>query len=277
MLIEVCADSIESALAARDGGADRIELCGSLHAGGVTPSRGLLEASIRRCCGASDSMGKTACRMHVLVRPRPGDFVYSDIEMEIIRRDVVEAASAGAHGIVAGFLTRDDKIDLDKTVYFQQLASALSLDFTFHRAFDCVSGSMIDALETLLAARVPRVLTSGGRATAIDGSEVIGNLVTEAAERIVIMPGGGIDENNIETIVKVCNVKEIHGSFRKRVVLSEYPSWRKASVSDGQLTEKNLVKNGLCTHERLVADSETIRKIREKIQKAQNGQSEEMN
>ena len=228
-------------------------------------------ASLSSTSSSNLRKSSTAPKCHVLVRPRDGDFVYSDRELEAMRYDVIETARAGAHGVVLGFLDRFGKIDIDKTMYFQQLSSSLDLDMTFHRAFDCLSGSLVDGLEMLIAAKVPRILTSGGRTSAFDGAEILGNLVAAAEGRTIIMAGGGINENNASTILEVCNVKEIHGSFRRRMESSATNYNPKVNFYSVEVEPTSASTKS--QWDRLMTDADLIRKIRSKCDKF-NGSDE---
>jgi len=202
--LEVCVDSLDSALEAERGGASRIELCAALIEGGCTPSPGLLNCVCRQL---------STCKIHVLIRPRGGDFLYTQNEVAVMKQDVLAASAAGAHGCVMGFLTREGDIDTNLTSSFVRLCTSLDLDFTFHRAFDVVRDQFV-ALEALVACRVGRVLTSGGQPSALQGASRLAELNSEAGNRIIIMPGGGINEENVVTIATCSGATELHGTFR---------------------------------------------------------------
>src|SRR5256885_4214582 len=178
IVVEACVDSIESALAAARGGAHRIELCANLIEGGTTPSAGTLAV-----CRA-----RLDIPIFVLVRPRGGDFLYSAAELAVMLEDIRRSKQAGAQGIVTGVLSADGEIDADRTR--ELITAARPLQVTFHRAFD-VCRDAARALETLVALRVERVLSSGQAATAPEGAETIARLVRQAAGRIGGLPGGG--------------------------------------------------------------------------------------
>lgn len=197
MIVEVCVDSVESAEAAQQGGADRVELCAALIEGGVTPSAGAMEAARERL----------RIDIQMMVRPRGGDFLYSDAEFEVMTRDVDLAKRVGASGVVFGLLDRDGGVDAERTR--RLIARARPLSVTFHRAFDMARDPR-EALEMLVALGVDRVLTSGQEASAWDGVDLLRDLVRIAAGRIVIMPGGGIHERNIDRIVAQTGAREIH-------------------------------------------------------------------
>ena len=202
-LVEICVDSVESASVAEAAGAGRIELCSALSEGGVTPSAGLIE-SVRRNVGI---------KVHVLIRPRGGDFLYNDNDFSVMRRDIDMAGEYGADGIVTGILNRDGTVDLERTALLTEYASPMSV--TFHRAFDMCRDPK-KALEDIISAGAARILTSGQAKTAIDGAGLIKTLVREANNRIMIMPGGGIDEYNIALLAGTSGATEFHLSGRRQ-------------------------------------------------------------
>ena len=204
ILLEICADSVESALAAEHGGAHRIELCGSLLEGGVTPSSGLI----------STVRSKIGIELCVMVRPRGGDFCYGPEEFETMERDVLTAKQLGAHGIVFGILRDDGSVDVRRTRHLVEIARPLQT--TFHRAFD-MSRDLEESLEDVIAAGADRVLTSGGEQKVEDGMSALAKLVLDAKERIAVMAGGGITESNVHRIMEATGVREIHASVRVQV------------------------------------------------------------
>lgn len=214
--VEVCVDSIASAIAAERGGAHRVELCSSLMEGGVTPSAGMI-AAVR---------GAVSIGLHVIIRPRGSDFCYSDDEFQVMRRDVMMAKQLGANGVAFGVLDLDGRVDRRRTAELARLATPLAV--TFHRAFD-VSRDLFESLEALPAAGVHRILTSGGRATAAEGAETLARLVATAAEKIVIMAGGGIREQNVASLLARTGVREIHAGLRS--VLPSPMRYRNGEVS----------------------------------------------
>jgi copper homeostasis protein len=197
IVVEACVDSVEAALAAQEGGADRVELCADLLEGGITPSGG----TVQLACDCLD------IPVNVIIRPRGGDFCYSDVEFEAMKRDIDLAAEAGANGVVIGILNPDGTVDVERTGALVELARPLSV--TFHRAFD-VSRDPYEALEALIGLGIDRVLTSGQEPSVLEGLDLIVDLVRAAGERIVVMPGGGITERNIAKIVAASGVKEVH-------------------------------------------------------------------
>ena len=204
ILIEACVDSVESALAAEAGGARRVELCADLVEGGVTPSSGMI-AECRQRIGIP---------LYVMIRPRGGDFLYSDSEIEIMRRDVGEAKALGADGVVLGLLRPDGKVDAERTR--RLIDEARPLDVTFHRAID-VSRDPLEALDALIEIGVDRVLTSGQAVSALAGARVIAKLVQHAAGRLVVLPGGRIDETNARKVVERTGAREVHVRGTRRV------------------------------------------------------------
>lgn len=204
MKIEVCIDSVTSALNAQQGGADRVELCDNLFEGGTTPSAGCIEV-VRE----SITIG-----LQVIIRPRGGDFLYDDREFAMMKKDIEVAKDLGADGVVIGLLTAQGHIDRDRTQELITLARPMNV--TFHRAFD-MTVDPFQVLEDLIALGVDRLLTSGQRASAWDGVELIKALVEQAEDRVIIMPGGGVDENNIAAIAQRTGVRECHVSGRTSV------------------------------------------------------------
>jgi len=203
LVVEICADSVESAIIAEASGAGRIELCSALVEGGVTPSAGLID-SVRR---------NTGIKLHVLIRPRSGDFLYTDNEFSVMRRDIDMAGELGADGIVTGILNSDGTIDTERTAVLAEYATPMSL--TFHRAFDLCRDPK-KGLEDIMAAGAARLLTSGQAKSALDGSVMIKSLIKDAAGKIVVMPGGGIDEYNIALLAAGTGALEYHLSGRRQ-------------------------------------------------------------
>jgi len=208
--IEVCVDSAASAVAAQRGGATRIELCSDLAAGGITPSAGLIEL-VR---------SKVSIAIHVMIRPRGGDFCYSRDEFEIMRRDIALVKSLGANGVVLGLLHTNGSVDADRT---RELAdSARPHQVTFHRAFD-VSSDLFRALEDVCSTGADRILTSGGEQNALQGAALISRLVQASHGRIIIMACGGITEKNASSIVTQTGVREVHAGLRTPVAALQSP------------------------------------------------------
>jgi copper homeostasis protein len=197
VLVEVCVDSVASALAATRGGARRLELCDALFDGGTTPSAGMIAA-----CREAVSIP-----LHVMIRPRGGGFVYSAAERDVMRRDVVVARELGADGAVIGGLLPNGAVDLALVSMLREAAKGLPL--TFHRAFD-VTPDLCASLDSLAGAGVERILTAGGTSTATDGATMLAELVRQAGSRVVVMAGGGVREENVRDLVAVTQVREVH-------------------------------------------------------------------
>ena len=213
-LIEVCIDSVESAVTAQAGGAHRVELCDNLLEGGTTPSAGMIAVTRRRL----------AIGLQVMIRPRGGDFCYSDADFQVMRHDIRVAKSLGADGIVFGILRPDGTVDRARSAALIELARPLNV--TFHRAFD-VTRDPFAALDDLIALGVDRVLTSGQESSALEGLDLIRELVRVAGGRILVMPGGGVDERNVAKIVDQTGAAEVHVSVRRPVDSAmEYRSTR---------------------------------------------------
>jgi copper homeostasis protein len=204
--LEVCANSLTSALAAQEGGAIRVELCDNLNEGGTTPSYGQIKMA-RKLLNI---------KLYVLIRPREGDFLYSDIEFEIIKADVQYCIDAGCDGVVIGILNADGSINKPRCAELVQMAKKSGLGVTFHRAFD-MCNDMDKALEDIIELGCERILTSGGKSTAPEGANVIARLIEKAAGRIIIMPGSGVSESTVAELVHITKVTEIHSSARSAV------------------------------------------------------------
>ena len=199
-LLEIAAGSLASALAAQEGGADRVELCGSLAEGGITPSYGTL-ALVR---------DRVRIPVYVLIRPRGGDFLYGDAEFEIMQRDIETCVRIGLDGVVIGALDADGHVDARCR---ELVKAAGKLGVTFHRAIDA-SANLSRSLETIIALGCERVLTSGGAANALAGASVIAGLAKQAGERIVVMAGAGIRSANLAEVAKLTQAHDFHGSAR---------------------------------------------------------------
>ena len=202
--LEICAGSVESAIAARDGGAQRIELCAALEVGGVTPSAGLI-AEARKIEGLV---------LNVIIRLRGGDFLYDSYEVACMEEDIRTCKRLGVDGVVIGALTADG--DIDTATCKKLIEAAEGMSITFHRAFDMCRDPH-KALEELIALGCHRVLTSGQAPTAEAGITLLKELVEQADERIIIMPGCGVNSNNASKILNETGAREIHASARKSV------------------------------------------------------------
>ena len=201
MKVEICANSYESAINAEKAGADRIELCTELAVGGITPSYGLIKKVIE----------DISIPVNVLIRPRSGDFSYSDAEFDIMKRDILFCKEQGCNGIVSGVLKIDNTIDVLRTKELIEFSTPLS--FTFHRAFDWVDNPQ-KAAETLVELGIQRVLTSGQEISAVSGIRLLKKLHQQSGDRLIILPGGGINKENILKF-KSAGFKEVHFSATK--------------------------------------------------------------
>ncbi len=246
--LEICCEGVESALNAFKGGCDRIELCDNLLQGGTTPSAGMIKY-LRQ---------QTQKGIFVLIRPRPGDFLYSNAEKEVMLRDIEQAKKLGADGIVCGALKADGSID-ERTTN-RLIEAALPLPFTFHRAFDhCIKP--MDGLEIIIRLGAKRLLTSGQQSTAVEGKELIKKLIENAGSRICIMPGSGINSGNIAELAEYTGAIEFHASARHsrnsammhRIEHPRMSSFNKNLINDFEIRETN---------------PEEVRKIREKLESA---------
>lgn len=197
VLVEAAVESVEGAMVAERAGAQRIELCANLTEGGTTPSAGTIGAALAR----------VKAPIFVMIRPRGGDFLYTSLELDVMTRDIASARSLGAHGIVLGVLTRDGMVDIVRTRALVEAARPRPV--TFHRAFD-LTIDLDEALESLIACGVTRVLTSGGAPRADDGIQRLAALVRRAGDRISVMPGGGISAPNAVRIIQKSGAREIH-------------------------------------------------------------------
>ena len=200
-MLEIAANSLGSALAAQEGGADRVELCDNLGEGGTTPSYGTLVATRDRL----------RIPLYVLIRPRAGDFCYDAADVEVMLRDIESCVELGCDGVVIGAL--DVAGDVDGAVCRELIAAAGSLGVTFHRAFDSAR-DQLRALDAVIALGCERVLTSGGEADALTGAERIAEFVKHAGPRLSVMAGAGIDAGNIGEVAARSNAREFHGSGR---------------------------------------------------------------
>jgi copper homeostasis protein len=206
MELEICVDSVESAIAAEIGGAQRVELCSALSEGGLTPSLGMIRAVRSRI-----QIG-----IYAMIRPRGGDFFYSGEEFAVMREDIQSAAEAGANGVVLGLLTADGDVDVKRTRDLVEEARTFApqIEITFHRAID-MARDLEAALEDVIQTGADRILTSGGAPNALLGSACVAGLVNAAKERIGIMVCGNVRQENVHEIAKATGAREFHASLRK--------------------------------------------------------------
>ena len=195
--IEICLDSVESVIIAERAGADRVELCSDLFEGGLTPTVGTFLLAKER----------TNIPINVMIRPRGGDFCYSDIEFEVMKREAMFFKENGADALVFGILTPDGEIDKIRTKELIDIARPLPV--TFHRAFD-MTRDAFRSLDALISLGVERVLTSGLEATVLEGADTLRALVERAGERMIVMPGSGINERNFNKLKNLIGAKEYH-------------------------------------------------------------------
>lgn len=236
MLLEVCVDSVDSAVAAELGGARRVELCSDLLEGGITPGAGLI-ASVRL---------RIAIDIIVMIRPRGGDFNYTDSEFEVMQEEIRQARILGANGVVLGLLDLDGRVDVARTRKLVELASPLPV--TFHRAID-MSRDLNQALEDVVTTGAIRILTSGGASSVPAAVDEIARLVESAAGRIIVMPGSGITPDNIAALARSTGATEFHASARTAV--ASPVRFRKQGISMGDAQDRE--------YKRFVVLPETVR------------------
>ena len=237
--VEVCVDTVESAIIAQNAGASRVELCDNLPDGGTTPSFGTIAAARKNL-----SIG-----LNVIIRPRGGDFLYSDPEFDIMKKDIEICRNYGVDGVVIGLLKSDGSVDSERTASLVELANPMEL--TFHRAFDMASDPF-QALSDIIGAGAKRILTSGQQNKAEDGVELIRQLVLKADDNIIIMPGSGINMLNIEMIARSTGAKEFH--FTGRKTIESLMTFRKSGISmGGSPSGSEFIRK--------IADSEVIENI----------------
>ncbi len=202
--IEICANSVASCLEAQKGGAYRVELCAGIPEGGTTPSYG--EIAVAR--------ELLNIKLNIIIRPRGGDFLYSDVEHKTMLHDIEIAKKLGVDGVVIGCLKADGTIDMERNR--ELIAAAEGMSVTFHRAFDMCKNPF-ESLEQIIALGCDRLLTSGQQPTAIEGISLLSQLVEKAGDRIIIMPGSGVNEDNIAILADKTKAKEFHFSARERI------------------------------------------------------------
>jgi copper homeostasis protein len=237
--LEICVDTIESAMLAQYAGADRVELCNNLHEGGTTPGFGMISSARNNLC----------IGVNVLIRPRGGDFLYSEIEYDIMRRDINVCGECGIDGVVLGILLPGGEIDIERTAKLVELSRPMSV--TFHRAFD-MCNNPIKGLEDIIATGADRILTSGQKNKAEDGTGLIFDLIAKSDGRIIIMPGSGLSSANILTIARETGAKEFHLTGRK--LTESGMIFRQQGISMGGSSD-------IPEFSRKVADPDVIRSI----------------
>ena len=248
MVLEICVDSVESAIASQAGGAQRVELCSDLNEGGITPSDGLIQA-VRKHVGID---------VFVMVRPRGGDSFYTSYEFDVMKADVTRMKELGADGIVIGMLNQDGLVDVQRTRQLVELASPMQV--TFHRAFD-MSADLDQSLERVIETGAHRILTSGGVQTVSQGAERVTQLIHAANGRIRIMVGGGIRQENIRKIAQRTKATEFHCSLR---IKTQSPvTFRNHSLKLGSVANDEFA--------RYVVLEENVRGLRDTLDKISSG------
>ena len=240
--LEICVDSVESAVAAERGGARRIELCSDLLEGGITPSPGLLERVRKRL----------QIDVFVMIRPRGGDFCYTDEEFAVMRSDIDYAKKLGADGVVLGILDAEGYVDVARTRELVELARPLPV--TFHRAVD-VSADLVDSMERIIASGAQRVLTSGGKRRAADSVPEIADAMRRTRGRLTIMAGGGLNPENIRALAEETGAEEFHASLNTGV---ESPVLRR---NDSLFLGLDMERE----YSRYVVREEDVRALREEL------------
>lgn len=246
-VLEICIDSVESAIAAQSGGAQQVELCSALVEGGLTPSLGLIRA-VRSRIGIG---------LHVMIRPRSGDFVYSNEEFSVMCNDIQLAAQAGADGVVLGILSAGDEVDVERTRALVEFARPMEV--TFHRAID-VTRNIGDALEAVIQTGADRILTSGAEPTAMAGRHTLQKLVRSANGRIRLMTGGGVRPQNVVEIARASGITEFHTALRHRVPEVHQPQLRRIHLGDPRIEDtRGIVRAADVRRLRQVMDSAEVR------------------
>lgn len=225
--LEICLESVDSVIAADRGGAQRVELCADLLEGGTTPSAGTIRAARENA--------KIA--INVMIRPRGGDFLYTEAEFTSMQHDIRIAKECGADGIVLGLLRADGTVDVERTRQLVQVAHPLPV--TFHRAID-VSRDLLEALEDVISTGAARVLTSGGQPSVVEGAAMVAKMIEAAKDRIIVMPGCGIRPDNVLFILETTGAHEVHIALEE-----ETPSgmqFRKAEIPMGGVEGREYVR-----------------------------------
>lgn len=248
--LEICVESVESAIAAEAGGAQRIELCNSLNQGGLTPSIGMMRA-VR---------SNVKIAVHAMIRPRAGDFLYSEQEFAVMRGDITAAADCGMEGVALGLLNLDGDVDVARTQELIELSRPM--ETTFHRAID-MSRDLPSALEDVIQAGADRILTSGAEPAAMQGCKQIRKLVEASAGRIAIMVGGGVRAENVGQIVQATKAAEYHASLRRSV----------PSSIRYQRSKIHLSSIGMDEYAHIVVRAADVRSLRQALEAALAGEA----
>ena len=227
MQLEICIDSVESAIAAERGGADRVELCSDLLEGGITPSSGLISA-VRR----SVRLG-----VFVMIRPRGGDFCYADAEFAVMQEDIRWARNLGADGLVLGVLDEEARVDVPRTALLVRLAG--SLPVTFHRAID-MTPDPAASVKAVLETGARRILTSGGAAKVTEGLDTVARMVAAAGDRLSIMAGSGVNPQTLGIVAEATGATEFHAALR--TTLSSPVRYRKEEVTMGDFPDREYLR-----------------------------------
>jgi copper homeostasis protein len=240
--LEICVDSVESAIAAEVGGAQRIELCSALIEGGLTPSMGLIR----------EVRSRLKIGVHVIIRPRAGDFLYSGEELAVMQHDIAFAKQAGVNGVVLGLLTPDGDVDVERTRRLVELARPMEV--TFHRAID-LTRDLASALEDVIRTGADRILTSGAEPTATEGRHRIRDLVLASNGRIRIMVGGTVRPENVQEIAQATGALEFHAALRRTI----------PSAMKHQPRNVHLGAPGVDDYLRKLVSSEDVRALQQAI------------
>lgn len=234
---EVCANGVESCIAAQEGGADRVELCAGIPEGGTTPSYGEIKTARRLL---------SSTRLHVIIRPRGGDFLYSDLETERMEEDIRICRELGVDGVVFGCLTENGEVDMERNRRLMECAKGMST--TFHRAFDRTVDPF-KAMEDVISLGFDRILTSGQQPKAIDGTKLLAELNEKARGRVTLLAGSGVNEDNIKDIFNATGISEYHFSARvsipskmKNICANVYMGAKGADEQNILVTSKERVR-----------------------------------
>lgn len=233
--LEVCVDDADGLYAAIEGGADRIELCAALSVGGLTPNPGLMALA-----------GPPPVPVYAMIRPRPGDFIFSTADLDVMRRDIDAARDAGLAGVVLGASLADGR--LDASMLIKLTGHAAGLGMTLHRAFDLVP-DFAEAMETAVELGFERILTSGGAKSAPQAIDRLAEIVERAAGRLSIMPGSGVTLDTVDALLSKLSVREVHSSCSVREPAQD----------------SRLVEMGFVSADRRRTDADTVRAMKAKL------------